>query len=143
MCVSEYVSITLGDALFTASPGITSYVFLVVRASVFCIYDIPLFSSDTLTLRKDHHQKLFRICDFVVCLPSGGFIFLLPVWNDIYCVRGIDFASSYAFDVLELFRQYGIFFHFFTMAIQTNNWKKPDYKERKTWTSTSDEFRES
>ena len=79
MCVSEYVSITLGDALFTASPGITSYVFLVVRASVFCIYDIPLFSSDTLTLRKDHHQKLLRICDFVVCLPSDGFIFLLPV----------------------------------------------------------------
>jgi hypothetical protein len=34
--------------------------------------------------------------------------------------------------VLELFRQYGIFFHFFTMAIQKNNWKKPDYKERKT-----------
>ena len=143
MCVSEYVSITLGDALFTASPGITSYIFLVVRASVFCICDIPLFSSDTLTLRKDHHQKLLRICDFVVCLPSGGFIFLLPVWNGIYCVRGTDFASSYAFDILELFRQNGIFFHFFTMAIQKNNWKKPDYKERKTWTSTSDEFRES
>jgi hypothetical protein len=79
MCVSEYVSITLGDALFTAPPGITSYVFLVVRASIFCICDIPLFSSDTLTLRKDHHQKLFRICDFVVFLPSGGFMFLLPV----------------------------------------------------------------
>ena len=34
MCVNAYVSITLGDALFTASPGITSYVFRVVRASV-------------------------------------------------------------------------------------------------------------
>jgi hypothetical protein len=34
------------------------------------------------------------------------------------------------------------FFHFSTMAIQKNNWKKPDYKEKKTWTSTSDEFRE-
>ena len=45
--------------------------------------------------------------------------------------------------VLELFRQYGICFHCFTMAIQKNNWKKPDYKEKKTWTSTSDQFRES
>jgi hypothetical protein len=71
-------------------------------------------------------------------------MFLLPVWNGIYCVRGTDFAlPTLLIYVLELFRQYGIFFHFFTMAIQKNNWKKPDYKERKTWTSTSDEFRES
>ena len=34
MCVNAYLSITLGDPLFTASPGITSYVFRVVRASV-------------------------------------------------------------------------------------------------------------
>ena len=131
MCVSEYVSITLGDALFTASPGITSYVFLVVRASVFCIYDIPLFSSDTLTLRKDHHQKLLRyvILLYVFLLVALYFCCLCEM---AFIALGVSILPlpTLLIYVLELFRQYGIFFHFFTMAIQKNNWKKPDYKER-------------
>ena len=137
--------LTLGDTLFTVSPASLLMYFLLSEL-VFCLCDIPLFSSDTLTLRKDHHQKLLRIWDFVVYFPSGGFIFLLPVWNGIYCVRGIDFASLcdfvicigivptewYCFSILLQWRY-----------IKKNNWKKLDFNERKTWTSTSDEFRES
>jgi hypothetical protein len=51
-----------------------------------------------------------------------------------FIVLGVSILplSTLLIYVLELFRQYGIFFHFVTMAIQKNNWKKPDYKGEKT-----------
>jgi hypothetical protein len=64
-----------------------------------------------------------------------------PLTDSKLFVLSIIIPSFYDFDICI-----GIVptvWYFFSIFLQWQYWKKPDYKKKKTWTSTSDEFRES
>jgi hypothetical protein len=111
---------------------LSELLFWTVYYNYICICDIPLLSSD---LDTKESNDLFRIWDFVVYLPSGGIIFVLPAWNCLYYLRGINWPLStiFIFDVkIVPTMWYFCFsvFHYITWWYIKSNRKKPEYKEK-------------